>query len=166
MARKADNQITRMDSDLSPTDVSSILGKVEAFRTLPKAITDDQVEERINYFFRWCAEHQARPGIELLALCLGYSRQTLFHWSRGVGCSERRKMLIQDARQALSAFLEVAGMEGKINPVTLIFWQKANYNYVESTVLEVRRPEDEALLQAQQTPEQIEKAIEADIPLD
>ena len=55
------------------------------------------------------------------------------------------------------------GSTGKINPVTLIFWQK-NYDGLEDKqTMEIAPRKD---LEADRTPDEIAKQIEADIPID
>lgn len=63
----------------------------------------------------------------------------------------------------LSEYREQLGLQGKLNPVTMIFWQK-NYDGLEdNTRLEVTaRPATDPQL----TPDEIQKQIEKDIPID
>jgi hypothetical protein len=71
--------------------------------------------------------------------------------------------LLKKAKVALSAYREMLGSTGKINPVTLIFWQK-NYDGLEDKqTMEVAPRRD---LQPDQTPDEIAKRLEQDIPID
>ena len=63
----------------------------------------------------------------------------------------------------LGLYREQLRSDGKINPVTGIFWQK-NWDGLkdqQEVVLEPRRQ-----IEADQTPEQVQQMLEADIPLD
>ncbi len=81
----------------------------------------------------------------------------------GVRVSPKTITHIKKACKSLSLFRESLGSQGKLNPATLIFWQK-NFDGLEDVqkvdVSAVNQPE------AQQTPEEIAAQIESDIPVD
>lgn len=64
---------------LKPEEMGGMVAAMEELRELPKINTNDpdELESRVRYFFEWCTEKQLRPGVELLALCIGTSRQNL-----------------------------------------------------------------------------------------
>jgi sulfur carrier protein ThiS len=161
MNKKGVGPISAVD-DVSPTDVRATLRTLEQFRKLPRVRTDEEVGERLDQFFSMCDSSGVRPGIELMALALGVTRATIYNWSEGIKCSPERQRLVQAAKQTLAAYLEQLGATGKINPVTLIWWQRNHWGYKETTTLEISRPSD-ALLTAEQSPEEIAAAIEADV---
>jgi hypothetical protein len=103
-----------------------------------------------------------RPGVEGLALALGVSRQTLFNWSQGIKCSDKRRQIAEHAKALIAAYIEQVSLSGRLNPVTAIFLQKNWFGYRDSQTLELSRPSD-ALLTAEQSPEEIAAAIEADV---
>ena len=70
--------------------------------------------------------------------------------------------ILKKALQLLAEYREQLGAQGKLNPVTLIFWQK-NYDALEDSArLELTASNDERA----RTPEEIAKQIEQDIPID
>ena len=71
--------------------------------------------------------------------------------------------LIQKARNILSEYREQLGSQGKINPVTLIFWEKNYDGLTDQQRIEISH---ENTLIPGMTPEQIAKQIEKDIPID
>ena len=92
---------------------------------------------------------------------LGLSKQEVSNEIRGVThkLDSPTIDLIKKAKVALSTYREMLGSTGKINPVTLIFWQK-NYDGLEDKqTMEIAPRKD---MEAERTPEQ----IEADIPID
>lgn len=91
--------------------------------------TDEECEERIEQFFRFCADHNYRPGIESLATALGTTRQNLNLWENGVHCSQERAEMIKQAKQIVATFIEAASLNGKINPVSAIFYSKNWFGY-------------------------------------
>lgn len=158
----ARNQITKLDTDITPQDIADTVLQLDRLRKLPRPKSDDEVLERVDYYFQACAENRIRPGIETLALALGVSRVTIFNWSQGIKCSDRRREIIEHAKMLVAAYVEQASLSGKLNPVTAIFLQKNWFGYRDSQTLELSRPSD-ALLTAEQTPEEIAAAIEADV---
>ena len=86
-----------------------------------------QVENRIMDYFGQCDSLGLRPGNMGLYSALGLSRQEVHNIITG---RDKNKVsrdscdTIKRAIRALSTYREMLGSSGKINPVTLIFWQK------------------------------------------
>ena len=99
--------------------------------------SDDEVQARITEFFDYCEKTDTRPGLELLALFLGVSRQSVYLWAEGQGCSQRRQEMILRCKQLIYAFLEQCNLGGKISPPTGIFLSKVWMGYVENASLEI-----------------------------
>lgn len=119
----------------------------------------------IDGYFRDCINRGLRPGNLGLYASLGLSKQEVSNEIRGVThkLSSPTIDLIKKAKVALSTYREMLGSTGKINPVTLIFWQK-NYDGLEDKqTMEIAPRKD---LEADRTPDEIAKQIEADIPID
>lgn len=115
----------------------------------------------IDGYFRDCINRGLRPGNLGLYASLGLSKQEVSNEIRGVThkLDSPTIDLIKKAKVALSTYREMLGSTGKINPVTLIFWQK-NYDGLEDKqTMEIAPRKD---MEAERTPEQ----IEADIPID
>lgn len=87
------------------------------------------VSDAIRDYFQSCAARGLRPGNLGLYAWLGLSKQDVSDAIRGK--SKKLKPatidLIKKAKLALASYREMLGSTGKINPVTLIFWQK-NYD--------------------------------------
>ena len=88
-----------------------------------------EVEEAIDNYFRDCIDKGLRPGNIGLYTVLGLTKQDVSNAILGYS-----KVLppatidfIKKAKGALAAYRVLLGSHGKINPVTLIFWQK-NYD--------------------------------------
>lgn len=158
----AKNQITALDTALAPQDVTETILQLDALRKMPRPKNDEEVERRVEEYFQYCAEKHMRPGVESLALALGISRVTLFNWSMGIKCSDKRRQIAEHAKALIAAYIEQASLSGHLNPATGIFIMKNWMNYKDTQSFEVSRPSD-ALLTAEQTPEEIAAAIEADV---
>ena len=102
--------------------------------------TDQELTDRINEYFQHCVEVNWRPGIESLCLSLSTTRQNFWKWCNGQGGRSREwqhQCLL--ARQVIIAFLESAGLSGKLNPATNIFLLKNWANYQDNSNLTIEQ---------------------------
>lgn len=137
--------------------------KLDTFSEIAKwEFTNDpvKVEERVSWFFKFCAERDQRPTVELLATALNTSRQTLWGWEQRGG---RLGNTIAQAKRIINALLTEWGSSGKMNPIYVIWSQKNNFGYKEAVAVEMNTQRQ---AQATLTPEQIMAQIEKDIPID
>lgn len=91
---------------------------------------DDELAERLDYFFMECARTQQLPTVEKMANCLGYHRQTLFDWESGrnKGFSPQTSYIIKKAKQILASMDAELAAEGRIQPVVYLFRSKNFYD--------------------------------------
>ena len=95
----------------------------------PIDLADDrQVEERVNWFFDYCAKSDVRPTMAGLAMALGVDSRTLRCWSSGEQPFSASP-IIKKAAKFLENLWENYMLNGKINPVTGIFLAKNQYGY-------------------------------------
>lgn len=113
--------------DETPDEARQILTEVIAWMKMPRCENDDEVEERVEYFFDKCTKNGERPTVEKLCLALGTTRDTLYRWEIGERCSARRSNIIKQAKIALSAYDAGLAITGKMNPVPYIFRAKNYY---------------------------------------
>lgn len=142
-----------------------MLSELGRFYSLEKPETDGQIKERLDAFFQYCMRSGLRPGIEGLALVLGVSRETIWRWSRGEGCSRQRQELIQQAKRFVFAVLEQAHLSGRLNPASAIFLSKNWLGYRDNLTIEPATAVSHSL-EAELSPEQIQQQLEQDIPID
>lgn len=107
--------------ELEPSVVHQIVTSLRELHDKGRPQTDEEVRQRIDEYFTFCEASSCRPGVESLCLALHITRNTLFNWSHGVNCSERRMELAQSAKAFISAFLEQATLQGKLNPASSCF---------------------------------------------
>lgn len=163
MANRKSNFPNAQQIDAKPGEIGIMVQRMEELRGLSRPDTDEAIEKRIKWFFEWCSANDVRPGVELLALALGTTRQNLWLWQQR---GNRRGQLIAMAKQVLAALLEQWGETGKINPAALCFLMKNHFNYQDNVQLQI---EPGKILEATKTPEEIEvelSRIEEDIPID
>ena len=108
-------------------DVQRVLNEILFWRKLPRAQNDEEVAERLDFFFTQCASNQERPTVEKLCLALGYARQTVNEWKNGMHCSAFRSDIIKLAFETLAAYDASMATEGRLNPVPYIFRAKNYY---------------------------------------
>lgn len=167
--RKSNKAITFGDNgfDLQPGDNSKSLSDMLYIYNLPKIdLTDDsQIQERIKDYFNYCIGKDIKPGVEGLAMAIGVDRRTLWNWEveRSGTVGNTRSDMIKKAKQFLALYMENLSQNGKINPVTAIFLMKNHFGYVDKQEVVVTPNQN---LDAGQTPDEIAKLIESDIPID
>ena len=90
---------------------------------------DEELCERLNWFFSQCAETQQVPNIEKLSNAIGYHRNTLLDWENGNsgGFSPYTKDIIKQAKQILASIDAELAQEGKTQPVVYMFRAKNFY---------------------------------------
>lgn len=163
MANRKSNFPNAQQIDATPGEIGAMVQHMEELRGLNRPDTDEAIEQRIKWFFEWCSTNDVRPGVELLALALGTTRQNLWLWQQR---GDRRGQLITMAKQVLAALLEQWGETGKINPAALCFMMKNHFGYQDNVQIQI---EPRKVLEAAKTPEEIEvelSRIEEDIPID
>lgn len=91
--------------------------------------SDEELCERLNWFFSTCAETQQLPNVEKLSNALGYHRNTINDWENGVsgGFSPVTKDIIKQAKQILASIDAELAQEGKTQPVIYMFRAKNFY---------------------------------------
>lgn len=130
--------------ELEPSVVHQIVTSLRELHDKGRPKTDEEVEERINEYFTFCEHSSCRPGVESLCLALHITRNTFFNWNHGVNCSERRTEIVQSAKAFISAFLEQATLQGKLNPASSCFLFKNWCNYKDNISFEVDEQPTEA----------------------
>ena len=121
----------------------------------------ESVDDAITNYFQNCIDKGLRPGNLGLYTALGLSKQEVSNAIHGVGKKLNPAVvdLIKKAKRVMGTYREILGSEGKLNPSTLIFWQK-NYDGLKDMQDITITPN--IGMEADSTPEQ----IEADIPID
>lgn len=91
---------------------------------------DDELCERINWFFMECANTQQLPSVEKLANAIGIHRNTLLRWGNGdaKGFSPVTKDIVTQAKQILASLDAELATEGKTQPVVYMFRAKNFYD--------------------------------------
>ena len=139
MARIINSQ-NRIDADLNeiPDYVTERLTMINYVRDLGKQgkpKTPEELQTRLEDYFKICKDNAMKPTIEGMALACDIDRRTFWTW-----CNGKRGAEIQDictrAKQTLLTFIETALYENKINAVAGIFSLKNCGGWQDTTTIE------------------------------
>ena len=105
----------------------NILAVSKAFDSPPK--NDDELCDRLNWFFQTCAETNQLPTVEKLCLALSWSRQHVFELEVGnrPGFSSVTSDILKKAKNLIASLDAELAQEGKIQPVVYMFRAKNYY---------------------------------------
>lgn len=113
-----------------PGDNTKMVNKLLVLYNRPKVTTDEECEEAIAWYFKWCAESDTKPSVSGLACAVGTDRQTLWDWETGRKLSGTGRCdIIKRAKLMLNMYLEEMSQNGKVNPAIAIFLLKNHFGY-------------------------------------
>lgn len=107
--------------------------KVTAFmmEIMPKEPLDTQdvaeMERRFMNYVQKCSEWDMKVGNQAAYMAIGITKEQAWEWENVVKGNPARCDFIKKVRQFCGVFREGLMQDGKVNPVTGIFWQK-NYD--------------------------------------
>lgn len=102
--------------DLPPIDISD-----------PK-----QVEHRIQEYFEFCINQDAKPSVPGMGLWLGVDASTVARWRRGDYREDTHRQVIKKAMFVLESLWNDWMQSGKINPASGIFIGKNMFGYKDT----------------------------------
>lgn len=133
MSNKRSNYPNAQVPNVEPGETALMVERMEELRGWTPVRESEEVEQRVKDFFVWCIKNDLKPGVELLALSLGTSRQTLWNWQQEG--SERGK-IIDRAKQLIASILEQWGLNNSLNVAAFCFLMKNNFGYSDSVTID------------------------------
>lgn len=128
---------------------------------VPTAKTDEEIADRIEFYFSDCYNAGVRPTLEGCALAIGVTAETFKRWADGESKSELdRHELSKRVRTVLAYFDAELFMNGKLNPVAYIFRSKNFYGMKDQVETIVKKDDP---LGETKTESEIMKVIDADV---
>ncbi len=90
---------------------------------------DEQLIERLDWFFQNCAETKQLPTVEKMCLAIGKPRESVFEIINGVqrGFSNDTADILRKAKNLIASLDAELAQEGKIQPVVYLFRAKNFY---------------------------------------
>ena len=156
MARKAEE----VTSEIAIDRQRLIKRQFAKWRERRKPEYYEILEKRIKEYLTFCEETGMMPAVESCSLCIGISRTTFFRWRLGRGCSIIWQQAIESVYQVIQASVEQMGIEGRIQPLTMIWLQK-NYGYKDGMSLETQAMTDDHYIESYVHPLEILRKYEA-----
>lgn len=104
-----------------------------------KVKSDEELVERLRYYFAYCAENDIIPTIEEMFMFTGYDIESVRNWETGRarGFSPETNGIIKKAKNFLSVFDAKMVVTGKLNPVVYIFRSKNYYGMSDQQTITV-----------------------------
>lgn len=92
-----------------------------------RCTTPEELQDRFHQLFNLCAENNFIPNIEMLALCSGFDRRTLFQIEKGeIYKGTTMADVVKTAKEYIGTLEATLAVDGDINSTVYIFRAK-NY---------------------------------------
>ena len=113
--------------------VKKLLGEVLVEYRQPKVKSDEELAERLDGYFKRCAENGQIPTVEEMCLSTGYTYWTCYDWETGrnKGFSSETSHIIKKAKEMLKTFDAKLVISGKLNFLAYCFRAKNYYGMVD-----------------------------------
>lgn len=92
---------------------------------------------RFYTYLQYCAEHGITPGNMNAYFAIGISRDLICHWKLGDFGTPEQQQFARDISSFFASIHEQGAIDGVLNPISAMFWQKAHDGMVEASKLEV-----------------------------
>lgn len=150
--------------NIDPELTKQIGAELMYWYSKPKAVTDDEIAERLTEYFERTLGQGKLPTVEGMCLALGYDRTTIWEWETGgVGSTPFRANIIKKAKHLIASYDANLVTEGKLHPTTYIFRSKNFYGMRDEVeyVITPNNPLGDAA-----SPEEIKRRLDEGIPED
>lgn len=85
------------------------------------------LEKRFWDFVDYCMENDVKVTNQVTYLAMGITKDDVYNWENDRSRSSAHCELIKKVKNFCAAYREMLGADGRLNPVTLVWWQK-NYD--------------------------------------
>lgn len=103
-----------------------ILGELISWGPVDKSDVH-ALEARFVKFLDFCAQNDVRITNAVTYLALGITKNDVYNWEKERSRTPAHCDFIRKIKHFCASYREMLGADGKLNPVTLIWWQK-NYD--------------------------------------
>lgn len=134
--------LKRLEDDDSKRELigkalGNILAVSRAFDEPPHS--DEELCERLNWFFETCTKTNQIPTVEKMCLALSMPRNTVFDWETGKvsGFSPATSNIIKKAKNLIASLDAELALDSKIQPVVYMFRAKNFYGMKDTQDVEI-----------------------------
>lgn len=121
----------------SKEEISQIIRESYQYFNLPIVKSDEECADRLNGYFRQCAEDGQIPTVESMCLALGTVRKVVWDWENG-SLGPVRSNMIKKAKEILASIDAALVSRGKIPQVTYIFRAKNFFGMKDQQDITIR----------------------------
>ena len=93
----------------------------------PDKSNAQELEDRFWRYVDLCNERDVRVTNQVAYFAMGISKDDVYNWENGLTRSSEHRELIKKVKAFCGSYREMLGADGRLNPVTLVWWQK-NYD--------------------------------------
>ena len=108
--------------------IRKLLGETVKSYKLPRVKSDQEMIERLDFFFDECVRMSKIPTVEEMVMTLGYTYSGVIDIESGKspGFSPETKNILKRAKEVIKTFDAKLAVSGELNPV-LYFFRAKNY---------------------------------------
>lgn len=151
----------QLSSSIADDMNAQLLEQALQYWKVPTAKTDEEIAQRIEFYFNDCYVNKLRPTLEGCALACGVTTETFSNWGQKDSKSDFDRFdLSKRVKTLLSHFDASLLINGKLNPVAYIFRSKNYYGMKDQTESIVKHENN---LGETKTPDELLEIIEADV---
>lgn len=92
---------------------------------------------RFYNYLNYCAEHGIIPNNMNAYYAIGINRDAVYNWKVGRTGTPEHQKFAQDLTGFFASVHEQGAIDGLLNPISAMFWQKAHDGMIEASKLEV-----------------------------
>jgi hypothetical protein len=123
----------------------------------------EELEIRFHEYLMYCAQNDLKIGNQMAYLALGLSKDNVYDMEHGRSFGSSHSDFIKKVKQICAGNRELLMQDGKVHPITGIFWQK---NYDGMRDIQEIDIKSSSALSPTLTADEIAKQIPKDIPVD
>ena len=123
----------------------------------------EELENRFMEYLQYCATNDVKIGNQMAYLAMGLNKDDVYDMEHGRKLDSSHSEFIKKVKLICAGNRELLMQDGKVHPITGIFWQK-NYDGMKDQQDLVVTPNNQ--LQPNMTREQIIEKVKADIVID
>ena len=128
--------IGKMGDDRVSAFVRYHMAMLEMRQGVDKSDVPD-LYQRFYRYLTYCAEHNIIPNNMNAYFAIGISRQDISVWYTGASGTPEHRKFAETVKSFFASIHEQGALDGIMNPISSMFWQKAHDGLIEASKVEV-----------------------------